>query len=95
MKTLFKYNWLKDERDKKIEQQEGLLFEENKWDGLWLEGNEWDGLWFEENEWDRLWFEGNKWYCDKSRGDARMSDDVMMEHDCHENNNRTERWSKS
>ena len=44
IKTLFKYNWLKDERDKKTEWQEGPLFEGNKWDGLWLEGNEWDGL---------------------------------------------------
>ena len=37
----FKYNWLKGERDKKIEWQDGLWFEGNEWDELWLEGNEW------------------------------------------------------
>ena len=66
---------MKGERDKKIELQDGLWFEENKWDGLW----------FEENEWDY----------DKSRGDERLSDNVMMELECHEINNRTEKWSKS
>ena len=40
IETLFKYNWLKHEIDKKIEWE----------DGLWFQGNEWDGLRFEENE---------------------------------------------
>ena len=67
-KTLFKCNWLKGERDKKIECQ----------DGLWFEVSEWYRLWFEGNEWDGLWFEGNEWYYDKSRDDVRLSDDIMM-----------------
>ena len=63
IKTLFKYNWLKGERDTKIEWQ--------------------DGLWLEENEWDGLWFEGNEWYYGKSRGDVRLSDNVMIELECY------------
>ena len=79
------YNWLKGERDKKIEWQDGLWFEQSEWDGLWFEQKEWDGLLFEENE----------WYYDKRRGDERLSDDVMMELAWNEINDRTERWSKS
>ena len=63
IKTLFKYSWLKGERDTKIEWQ--------------------DGLWLEENEWDGLWFEGNEWYYGKSRGDVRLSDNVMIELECY------------
>ena len=85
IKILFKYNWLKGEREKKIEWQDGLWFEENEWDGLWFEGNEWGGVWFKENE----------WYYDKSRSDVRLSDDVMMELECYEINSKTDRWSKS
>ena len=37
IKTLFKYSLLKGERDKKIEWQDGLWFEENEYNGLWFE----------------------------------------------------------
>ena len=33
--------------------------------------------------------EENKWYYDKSRGDVRLSDDVMMERECYEINKST------
>ena len=40
IKTLFQCNWLKGKHNMKIKQQDGLWFEENKWDGLRFEENE-------------------------------------------------------
>ena len=72
----------KGERDKTIEWQDGVLFIEI----------EWDGLWFQENEWNGLWFEGNEWCYDKSSGDERLSDDVVMGLECYEINDWIEKW---
>ena len=45
--NLQKYNWLKGERDNKIEWQCDKSVKKMTW--------------FEENEWDESWSKGNKW----------------------------------
>ena len=88
MDTMLWYEW--DELWFEKNEWDWLWFEGNEWDGLWFEENEWDGLCFEDNEWDGLWFEENERCYDKSRGDVRFNDDVMMEFECYEINKRTE-----
>ena len=81
-----KYIWLKGERDKKIEWHKidyGLKEIHKRDYGL-----------KKIHEMDNGLKEMNDIYYDKSIGDVRFSDDVMMELRCYEINSRTERWSK-